>query len=103
MYFFPSFQFIHLITCIKQVFLNPIMWYQNFRVFKFMSKATPMDAGKVKGGSMGPSYPMLTKTNYTTRVLKLKVFMQTHGDWKAVEPIDPKNIVEERIDRLPWP
>lgn len=54
----------------------------------------------MKGGSMGLSYPMLTKSNYTAWALKLKVFMQAHGIWEAVEPTDPKNIVEERIDKI---
>lgn len=35
-----------------------------------------MEVNKVKGGSIGLSYPMLTRSNYTAWALKMKVFMQ---------------------------
>ncbi|KAL8102842.1 hypothetical protein AgCh_027386 [Apium graveolens] len=42
---------------------------------------------------------MLTKTNYTAWAIKMKVFMQAHGVWDAIEPKDPKATVEEKIDK----
>lgn len=42
---------------------------------------------------------MLTKSNYTVWALKLKVFMQAHGVWEAIEPKDPKNVVEDKNDK----
>lgn len=59
-----------------------------------------MDISKAKGGSMGLSYPMLTKSNYTAWALKMKVFMQAHAVWEAIEPNDPKATVEERTDKI---
>ncbi|XP_017217013.1 uncharacterized protein LOC108194564 [Daucus carota subsp. sativus] len=59
-----------------------------------------MDAGKSKGGTMGLSYPMLTRTNYTVWSMKMKVFMQAHGVWESIEPSDLKAAVEERLDKI---
>ncbi|XP_074363655.1 uncharacterized protein LOC141704307 [Apium graveolens] len=59
-----------------------------------------MDANKMKGGSMGLSYPMLTKSNYTAWALKMRVFMQAHGVWEAIEPTDPKATIDERTDKI---
>lgn len=42
---------------------------------------------------------MLTKTNYTAWALKMKVFMQAHGVWDAVEPQDAKATVEDKADK----
>ncbi|XP_074363328.1 uncharacterized protein LOC141704647 [Apium graveolens] len=58
-----------------------------------------MEASKNNEGSFGLSYPMLTKTNYTTWAIKIKVFMQAHGVWDAIEPKDPKGTVEEKTDK----
>lgn len=58
-----------------------------------------MEANKSKETSMGLSYPMLTKTNYTAWALKMKVFMQAHGVWDAIEPKDPKALIEEKVDK----
>lgn len=63
-----------------------------------MSKAT--DVNKLKGGSFGLSYPMLAKGNYTAWSMKMRVYMQAHGVWDAVEPSDPKAAVEEKIDKV---
>lgn len=49
---------------------------------------------------MGLTYPMLSKTNYTAWAMKMKVFMQAHGVWEAVEPSDPKAVAEERTDKV---
>lgn len=59
-----------------------------------------MEVGKVKGGSVGLTYPMLAKTNYTSWALKMRVFMQAQGVWLAVEPCDPKATVEEKTDKV---
>ncbi|XP_074374438.1 uncharacterized protein LOC141714841 [Apium graveolens] len=59
-----------------------------------------MDINKAKEGGVGMSYPMLTRNTYTTWAIKLRVFMQDHGVWIAVEPKDPKTPVEERIDKV---
>lgn len=58
-----------------------------------------METTKTKENSIGLSYPMLTKTNYTAWALKMKVFMQAHGVWEAIEPKDPKTTVEEKLDK----
>ncbi|KAL8158024.1 hypothetical protein AgCh_002654 [Apium graveolens] len=58
-------------------------------------EATP----KTKESSFGLSYPMLTMTNYIAWALKMKVFMQAHGVWEAIEPKDPKTAVEDKIDK----
>lgn len=58
-----------------------------------------MDANKSKDGTYGLSYPMLSKTNYTFWAMKMKVFMQAHGVWEAIEPKDPKAVIEEKMDK----
>ena len=45
---------------------------------------------------MGLSYPMLTRSNYTTWSLKMKVFMKAQGVWGAIEQKDPEVTVDER-------
>ncbi|XP_074364292.1 uncharacterized protein LOC141705113 [Apium graveolens] len=45
-----------------------------------------MDVKKLKGGSVGLTYPMLAKTNYTVWVLKMWVFMQAQGVCLAMKP-----------------
>lgn len=54
----------------------------------------------MKGGSVGLTYPMLAKTNYTAWALKMKVYMQAQGVWIAVEPTDPKATIEEKTDKV---
>lgn len=65
-----------------------------------MPKQNTMDEVKSKEGSLNLSYPMLTKTNYTAWALKMRVFMQAHGIWEAVEQSDPKAAVEEKMDKI---
>ena len=57
-----------------------------------------METTKTKEGSVGLSYPILTKSNYTTWSLKMKVFMKAQGVWGAIEG-DPKTVVDERTVR----
>lgn len=59
-----------------------------------------MEGNKSKSGVVGLSYPMLDRSNYTAWSLKIKVFMQAHEVWEAVEPKDPKLSVEERKDKI---
>lgn len=60
------------------------------------------EASKNKDGQIGLTFPMLTKTNYTAWAMKMRVFMQAHGVWEAVEqkdPKDPKVTVEDKMDK----
>lgn len=67
---------------------------------KYMPKTNTMEAIKGKEGSLGLSYLILTNTNYTAWSLKMRVFMQAHGIWEVVEPIDPKAMIEEKMDKV---
>lgn len=69
---------------------------------KYMPRGTTMEAGngKVREGGVGLNYPMLTRENYTAWAIKMKVFMQAHGVWQAIEPKDPKGNVDETVDKL---
>lgn len=58
-----------------------------------------MEPSKPKESSFGLSFPMLTKTNYMAWALKMKVFMQAHGVWEAIEPKDVKAVVDDKIDK----
>lgn len=55
---------------------------------------------KVKGGSIGLSYPILARSNYTAWALKMKVFMQVQGVWNAVETGESKAAVEDKADKV---
>lgn len=46
------------------------------------------------------SYPMLARGNNTAWALKMRVVMQAQGVWGAVEPSDPKVLVDEKIDKI---
>ncbi|XP_074349180.1 uncharacterized protein LOC141688929 [Apium graveolens] len=59
-----------------------------------------METSKVKESTISLSYPMLARGNYTKLSLKMKLYMQAHGVWVAVEPKDPKKEVEETTDKL---
>ena len=65
-----------------------------------MPKTQRMEVGKVKGGSIGLTYPMLARSNYTAWALKMRVFMQAQGAWSAVEPSDSKATIDEKIDKV---
>lgn len=54
----------------------------------------------MKNGSIGLSYPMLARSNYTTWALKMKVFMQAHGVWSAVESNVSKVAIDEKSDKV---
>lgn len=58
-----------------------------------------MDGNKLKG-SVGLSYPTLTRENYTAWSMKMRVFMQAHGVWDAIELSDPKATVDGKIDKV---
>lgn len=59
-----------------------------------------MESSKTKEGTLGLSYPMLNRRNYTTWALKMKVYMQAHGVWSAIENENPKVVVEDRTDKI---
>lgn len=42
---------------------------------------------------------MLTGGNYIAWAMKMKVFMQAHGVWDAIEPKYPNTKVENRVDK----
>ena len=65
---------------------------------KYMPKPVAMETVKSKDGSVGLTYPMLTKSNYTAWSLKMKVYMEAHGIWEAIEPTKPG--VEVKIDKM---
>ncbi|XP_074346759.1 uncharacterized protein LOC141685564 [Apium graveolens] len=54
---------------------------------------------KERQGQLGLSYPMLTKTNYTAWAMKMRVFMQAHNVWEAIDPKDPKANVDDKVDK----
>lgn len=54
-----------------------------------------------KKGSMGFSYPMLSRNNYTAWSVKMKVYMQAQGVWEAVESGESKE--EIRKDKVALP
>lgn len=58
------------------------------------------EAGKNKDGSLGLSYPMLTRENYTAWALKMKVYMQAHAVWEAIESNGSKTTVDDRTDKI---
>lgn len=65
-----------------------------------MPKNTTMETVKNKDGSVGLNYPMLTKSNYTAWSLKMKVYMQAHGIWEAVETTNTKGTLEDKTDKM---
>ncbi|XP_074328237.1 uncharacterized protein LOC141666142 [Apium graveolens] len=59
-----------------------------------------MEIGKIKEGGVGLNNPMLARSNYTAWAIKMKVFMEAHAVWDAVEPKDPKTKVVEITDKF---
>ena len=43
---------------------------------------------------------MLTRNNYTTWAIKMKVFMRAQGIWDAIEHNDPKEKVDMKKDQI---
>lgn len=43
---------------------------------------------------------MLDRSNYTAWAPKMRVLMQPQGIWVAVEPIDLKAVVEDKLDKI---
>ena len=56
------------------------------------------DSSKGKEVKIGLSLPMITKTNYTAWAMKMKVFLQAYNVWEAVEPNDPKAVIDDKAD-----
>lgn len=60
-----------------------------------------VEANKVaKNGSIGLTYPMLDRSNYTAWAMKMKVFIKAQGAWNAIEPKDQKAEVDDKIDQV---
>lgn len=51
-------------------------------------------------GSIGLSYPILTKGNYTAWSMKMSVYMKGHEVWEAVESNDPKLVIDSKTDKI---
>ncbi|KAL8107156.1 hypothetical protein AgCh_023818 [Apium graveolens] len=68
-----------------------------------MPKAQTMEAGKIKNKMISLRYPMLSRANYTTWAIKMKVNQQARGVWDVISPKDPKTtVVEEKEVKLAW-
>lgn len=65
-----------------------------------MPRKENMETAKGKDSSVGLSYPMLTKSNYTAWAFKMRVFMQAHGIWLAVESTDDQATIEKKTDKV---
>lgn len=61
---------------------------------------TTMDPEKSKEGTIGLSYPILTRANYTAWAFKMKAFMKAHGVWEAVVPKDSNAVIEDQTDKV---
>ncbi|XP_074377775.1 uncharacterized protein LOC141719299 [Apium graveolens] len=59
-----------------------------------------MENSKAKDGMIGLTYPMLNRGNHTAWALKMKVYMQAHGVWIAIESDDPKLPIEDRTEKI---
>ncbi|XP_074322922.1 uncharacterized protein LOC141659890 [Apium graveolens] len=59
-----------------------------------------MDTHKIKDGSIGLAYPMLTRSNYTAWSVKMRVVMQAHSIWEAVEPKDLNASIEDKTNKV---
>nr|KAJ0210782.1 hypothetical protein LSAT_V11C400185190 [Lactuca sativa] len=53
-----------------------------------------------KDGLVTLHYPMLTKTNYGTWAIKMRVYMLAQGIWDAVEPRTSNTLVESKKDNM---
>lgn len=67
---------------------------------KYLPRVSTMETGKSKEGTLGMSYPMLTRGNYTAWALKIKVYMHAHGIQVVVIPKDPKADIEEKTEKM---
>ena len=67
---------------------------------KYMPKSNSMENNKAKDGVIGLTYPMLTRSNYASWAIKMRVYMQAHGVWNAIEKDDPKAVVDDRTDKI---
>lgn len=59
-----------------------------------------MEGPKNKNGTMALTYPMLSKSNYTTWAMKMRAVMKAHGIWEAIEPTHPKATVDVKANRF---
>lgn len=65
---------------------------------KGVMESSKPEISKTKDG-VGLSYLMLARSNYTVWAIKMRVFMQAHGVWDAIDPKDSNSKVDERKDK----
>ncbi|KAK1353667.1 hypothetical protein POM88_052032 [Heracleum sosnowskyi] len=58
------------------------------------------ETGKTKDGAVSLNYPMLSRGNYTAWAMKMKVYLQAHGVWVAVESKEKDAVVDDRTDKI---
>ena len=75
----------------------PTFWYQSQNC---LPRNIMIDTRKNKDGSLRLRYLMLSKENYTAWAMKMKVYMQAHGVWEAIESSDSKATVDDRTDKI---
>lgn len=89
-------------VCVQRcVLIKPLHLVSEHRRQETTTTSVQMTTNKNKESSFGLSYPMLTKTNYTVWALKMKVFMQAHDVWEAIEAKDSQTTaaVDDKIDK----
>ena len=53
-----------------------------------------------KESSITLQYPMLMKTNFSAWSIMMKAFMEAHGIWDAILPVDLKEVVDKWKDKM---
>ncbi|KAL8104725.1 hypothetical protein AgCh_028796 [Apium graveolens] len=66
---------------------------------KCISRPKPMEENKSKDGRVALNFPMLTKSNYTAKSMRMSAIMKAHEIWEAVEPKDPKGKLKRRMTK----
>ncbi|KAL8112464.1 hypothetical protein AgCh_019969 [Apium graveolens] len=65
-----------------------------------MPKIAMVETGKMKEGTIGLSYPMLNRGNYTTWAIKMKVYMEAQEVWSAIDSTGSTTVIEEMTDKV---
>lgn len=73
------------------------MYYQSINHEKQMGDRNERNE---KDGQITLHYPLLTRNNYATWAIKMKVFMQAQGVWEAVVPRTANTVVEVKKDKM---
>lgn len=66
---------------------------------KYMPKMSTTKTEKCKDGTLSLSYPMLTRENDTMWVMKMKVFMEAHHVWEAID-LEGSKTIEKKTDKV---